>query len=289
MNLSTKTAIACLLLIFVSINIGFTQEIGIDKEYSAKHKKAKSIEKALKSKNYEEIKEIRIDYYTDSIFPNDDILKFKNVEMLIVMGPMQTKKGFPNITKPIKLKVDGKKLALLKNLKYLDLALFDLKVFPKEIFTLTQLKELTLYCNFINQIPPEIGNLKNLEMLVIMFQNIHSLPKEIASLEKLELLELNNNLFTELPLELKDLKSIKKIVIDNNHGAKSYFPFFNQALVAQTNRIKHNTQIERLKQILEIKTLEKLHITGNDKYIKLAIEKKIDSPTLFQKIVFKRW
>src|ERR1017187_4240892 len=191
---------------FLLLDYSFSQNNHSEKEMY-QFPKHPTLQKALKKKHPEKVKYIHIEEYDDSIFPNNDILKFKNVEHIIVYGKQRLRKTkCDTLQKLTNIRIDKNKLSQLTNLKYLQFAYIYFGGFPVELCFLKQLKGLSISFCFIDSIPKEITNLKSLEVLELRLNNIKFLPKEIATLNNLLILDLTNNSITKLPEE--DRKSV---------------------------------------------------------------------------------
>jgi len=268
---------------------GFSQYIELEKMlYPAKSEK-NTLEKALKSKNYDNVKKIVINYYADSIFPNEDILKFRNLESICIIGLFKHNKEYPEINKPIRLKIDIDNIKKIKNLKTLSISSFDLRNFPDELFELKNLKALSIGCSYLNEIPNKISNLNELEYLELRLNNIKNIPIELSKMENLIYLDLANNLFTEIPKELLNIKSLKNINLSNTEIAKKDLLMlsFDKKEKASINNINYLKNTELLIKILESNQLESIIISKQNNNIKKELENQINNKSFFKKIIFK--
>lgn len=177
------------------------------------YKSKNSIEDALVK---EDIKYISINYYKDSVFPNDQICKLKNIEGIAIHGGHPSKRK--NIIEPHKLIIDTNRLKQLPNLKYLYISFLDLSQVPVELCYFKQLKGLAMEVSFIDSLPNEISKLENLEILTLRINYLSFLPKSLPKLKNLKVLNLTNNRFRAIPAELCLMENLAKIDLGNTEG-----------------------------------------------------------------------
>lgn len=244
-------------LLFFSISVS-AQETEAEKLYRTfNHKSSIPIEKA-KNKKPEDVQGLYVRNYEDTIFPNKEILKYKNLEHLNILG--KWKKDTTNQKFPISLKIDVELLKQFPKLKFLTLSYFDLSDFPEDIYELDNLTLLRLdLCN-IDSLPLGITKMKSLEVLSLRLNNIKKLPKDIADLNTLLILDLNNNLFTSIPQEIVKMNSIKKISLGNVETQKEaaptkYFPFYSNL-----NKIDYIKELDIIKQVLTKEHVNVFHL-----------------------------
>lgn len=84
------------------------------------------------------------------------------------------------------------------------------------IAILKEVKVLQLCCNFLHDLPTEIGDMRNLIMLNLSHNEIYKIPKEIGNLKKLKELNLGYNNLNELPYTITSLKKLENLNIQNN-------------------------------------------------------------------------
>ena len=250
-----------------------------------------TLKKALKKKNVEKVKCIKIELYTDSIFPNNDLLKFKSVEHVFVVGKLRLrKKKSDPLPVLVKIRIDTNKLNQLTNLKYLQFLYVDFGNFPVELCSLNHLKGLSLsFCN-IDTLPKEISNLKSLEVLELRLNNIRFLPTEIETLNSLLVLDLINNSFTKLPKEILEIKSLKKINFTNIESPiESSNEYINWRLPypLHTNKIGYVAERELFTNVLKCPQLQKICIAVENYDKKLQIKNAIIDPLLLKKICWE--
>lgn len=199
-----------LLILFVLVTIScFGQKAKY--KYYPKRKNILTLKQAEK-KEPSTVKHIIIQEYSDSVFPNSDILKYENIETLIVSGrPAKNNKNDSIVLSPIKLDINVKPL---QNLRTLSLSYFDFSTFPLEFLNLKKLRYLELAVSFINNIPKEIQNLDSLTHLSFRLNNLTNLPSEISNLN-LSAIDLANNNLHHLPKPLIEIKTLKVISLAN--------------------------------------------------------------------------
>ena len=247
-------------LLFFSISVS-AQETEAEKLYRTfNHKSSIPIEKA-KNKNPEDVQGLFVPNYEDTVFPNKEILKYKNLEYLNIFGKWKKNKNDTTNQKfPISLKIDVELLKQFPKLKFLTLSYFDLSDFPEDIYELDNLTLLRLdLCN-IDSLPLGITKMKSLEVLSLRLNNIKKLPKDIADLNTLLILDLNNNSFTSIPQEIVKMNSIKKIFLGNIETQKEaaptkYFPFYSNL-----NKINYIKEMDVIKQVLTKEHVNFFHL-----------------------------
>jgi len=221
---------------------------------------ATSLTRALK--HPDKTKRVSVLMYSDSIFPNDDILKLRNVEHIILSGrnELRQKKTDTPIA-PIKLRIDTNKLKQLQKLKYLSFIYFDFRKFPVELCSVRQLVGLTMCICLIDSLPEEIGNLTNLKVLMIRINNVKELPKGIVKLDSLEVIDLCNNRFRKIPKELSEIKNLRKIYLTNAEGRADSVMYWKWPYPLYNNTSSYdNSEILTVKKILDNKQLEKIYL-----------------------------
>lgn len=113
------------------------------------------------------------------------------------------------------LKNFPKEILKFKNLKVLIIR-HPIKSIPKEIVALKKLQVLIVWVGEIKKLPENIGDLKNLRHLDLSWSELSKLPNSFFSLENLEELDLSDNKFKEVPLLLKNMRKLKWVdLIDN--------------------------------------------------------------------------
>ena len=254
-----------LFFLFISI-YGFGQK-NFRKEAFPNH--YKSLKQALRNPLHARKVEIR---YADSIFPNDAVLKLRNVENIAwyASGPSigeikNAKRKKLNIRDSIfpfpKIRIDTTALKQLSHLKYLSFIGFS-NGFPKGICVLKNLKTLSIVLGDIDSIPPEIGNLKNLVLLDFPWNNINFLPQEIIQLDSLKYLGLGHNSFTNIPLQLLSLKKLEDVNLGNG-GQSDEDPLgIEWPYKVHINKINYIREIELFESLLNLKNIKHVFIAS---------------------------
>jgi Leucine-rich repeat (LRR) protein len=207
-----RKIISILLLVFVVTNC-FSQKSDAEKALW-KFNYSKTLKRALK--NPSKAKEVYILNYTDSVFPNDDILRLINIEHIVVFAKyVLKKKKNDSLNSPVTITIDTIKLKQLSKLKYLTFSNFDFRSFPIQLCYLKNLQALNLSFCLIDSVPREIENLKSLKALALRLNNLKQVPKSIIHLDSLSVVDLANNSFSYFPNELIEMKSLKKVLLSN--------------------------------------------------------------------------
>lgn len=199
--------LVCFLFLFCGISAQDKNAAG------ARQKKGRSYRKALK--NPLAAKYLIIKHYRDSVFPGEDLLQFKNLEHINIIGVYHKSVTSDTLFMSY-LRIDSARLKQLPALRTLEMSNFDLHGrFPEELFVMKQLETLAIAVCGIKAIPPGIAALKSLTFLECRVNEISTLPKEMAQLEKLEDLDLCNNKFSLLPEVLADMPALKNLSLNN--------------------------------------------------------------------------
>lgn len=227
------------------------QDVKLDKQFW-RTEYSKTLKKALK--NPKEAKYVFIQDYSDSIFPNDEVMQLVNVEHIVVFAKTNRYvKDSASFTKPIELRINLNKLKLLSKVKYLRFSEFNFENFPLELCDLTNLEMLNLsYCN-IKSLPEEISNLRNLKALILRLDNIKELPSSFGSLKQLIYLDLTNNSFRSFPRVFEQMDGLRFVGLSN---LEQSYPlassrYWNLSFSMYVNRINYLTEISELKITLE--------------------------------------
>jgi Leucine-rich repeat (LRR) protein len=171
-------------------------------------------------------------------------------------------------------------IALLTNLKILELSKNYISVIPPEIGALKKLAYFHLENNQITHIPPEIASLTNLERLDCENNEIRVIPPEIASLVELTSLNLAFNEIATLPPEIGSLKKLIYFYLEGNQI--SLIPSTISSLINLERLYLSDNQIEVLPP--EIYSCIKLHVLflANNKIKKVS--KKIEDLVHLKKL-----
>lgn len=240
------------------------------------------------NKNSEKVNSLNIFNYSDTIFPNEDILRYKNIKHIVVYArPMRLKKT-DALSSPVKVKFDTLGLNQLKNLESLNLCQFDFSTFPKEIFVLQNLRKLDIGICFIKEIPPEIKKLSKLNELRLRLNEIKTLPDEIQELNSLKILDLANNSLMKIPENILLNKNIEKINLANSESYKPYNIGWYFPLEINLNKISFSNEFELLKEILKSNNIKDLRIFVKDCDEQKDIKSKISDKKLIKKIQWEK-
>ena len=195
-----KTGI--ILILFISVN-SFAQRSVTRELYPAKYK---TLKQALRNQSY--ARKVEVYNYSDSVFPNKELLKLKNVENICLRASMPPIKRLmdnrsikrlkdirPNMGDSTyafsKIRIDTIALKQLTHLKYLTIVGFDFDRCLKDIFVVKNLAGLAINFCSISFIPKEIAQLNNLEILDLRLNDINSLPQEINQLDNLKVFDFS--------------------------------------------------------------------------------------------------
>lgn len=276
-----KKALIIILVSFHIISIGQTKND--TKKY---HKQHNPIElKKANKKNHDKVTSLIILNYTDSIFPNNELMKFKNIEYLSVYGRELKKTKHDTIELDVlKIQIDSTKLNYFKNLKYLEFVNFDFTSFPIEICSLNSLVSLSIALSFVEKIPNEISNLKSLEVLTLRLNNISTIPTEISKMDNLISLDLCNNHINKLPIEILEIKKLEKVIFSNYESIKKDFIGYKWSFYTSVNKINYLEDIEILERILKKENIKQLGINIQNRTEKKKILLKLSDNKLKKKI-----
>lgn len=241
----TRSIFTILIIVLIGCKPSYPPYYGFPKKREIVHlNKAKKL-------NPDEVEHLFIQGYEDSIFPNGDILKFRNLKSLFIVGRWVKSKKSDSITlPPLKLTIDTNGLKKMKNMKLLDMSFFDFSEFPSEFLLLDQLEYLVLGSSLISDVPPEINKLKKLDHLSFRLNNLTSLPTEISSLKKLRAIDLANNRLDHIPDFLLEMDSLSFISLANTETKTEmpngvwYWPFH-----LYTNDINYFKSLDKLETL----------------------------------------
>ena len=104
---------------------------------------------------------------------------------------------------------------------------FTFRGIPRDKDILKSMKNLNLAGYNLDYLPIEIGNLINLTSLTLDDNNLVELPYSIVYLENLEYLSISTNNLISLPEELSNLEKLHRIVIRGNN-LKSISPVLSK-------------------------------------------------------------
>lgn len=264
--------------------IAFAQKSEAEKALYRLPKYNKTLKNVLKAPEAADY--VYIENYSDSIFPNAEILQLKNVVHIFVKGKsLRTQKNEPEKS-PQKIRIDTTALKQLTQLKYLEFSNFDFSTFPRELFAMQNIKGLAINSCMLKNIPAQIPALKNLVVLNLRLNEISSLPATLAQMDSLRVLDLTNNAFTKIPEILTSLKHIEKINLANavmmDPGIISQDWPYNGSV----NEFNFYERVEALKTVLSLPTLKTLYLQVDSREEKKRIIEKLNNTGLSDKIDF---
>lgn len=277
-------------LIFSILILAFCQDSDaqyreVEKEVFRYHK-TKTLEWANKQ-NPDNVELLYVKDYQDEYFPNEAILKFKNLKHLIVEGREMKLSLKSEVMDPHLVKIDLEKLKQLQQLEHLQLRKFDFRTFPKALTNVDNLKTLSVNNCLVKSIPSEIGNMTNLEGLFLRQNQLKSLPLELKSLSKLKVLDLTNNNFSSLDPVLLSLNQVESLYIGNYLGVNKKAFSIEWPVELQVNEINFLDQLKLLKVILQNEKTKQVHIQVANAKIKRTIKDQLSNKKLAKKIVWQ--
>lgn len=148
--------------------------------------------------------------YSDSIFPNEEILKHKNLislELFYLKYPdfLNCKNSNPRFI------IDSVKLKELKHLKRLTFDSHPFDSIPKALYLMDSLQYLKITRSELKEIPDDIWKFKNIVELDFMENCINYISCNISMLQNLRILKLNNNRLIYVSEYLKDITNLEFI------------------------------------------------------------------------------
>ncbi|MEO8590818.1 MAG: hypothetical protein ABI432_15690 [Flavobacteriales bacterium] len=177
--------------------------------------KGKPIER-VKARNWERQRSVVCLDYTDTVFPNEALLRLKNIESVHMRGLTYERKRKVFAVPPIRLRIDTVKLKQLTCLKYVSLSGFDLRIPPEGLSVITDLEGLDLTLCHLESMPKDIGRMRKLRALVLRLNYLSDLPQEMAELDSLRSIDMVNNHFRHLPTALAGCASLERIYLSND-------------------------------------------------------------------------
>lgn len=247
--------------------------------------KGKPIEK-VRTRYLEEVRSVSYRQYADSVFPNEALLRLKNLESVFVVGrtwEQQRKRiGVP----PIRLRIDTVKLKELAHLKYVSLSGFNLSVPPEGLASIAGLQGLEIFQCMLDSLPKDVGRMRYLRALALRVNYLGSLPPEIAELDSLRSIDLNNDHFREVPLELTGCASLERIYLSNDESGhmdregaeREFFTIgFDWPFPLCANHIDWRTDEPQLSVLLEGPKLEYIRLHARDRRDQKAARAKLGS------------
>lgn len=226
-----KKIVHILLLLFVQEAL-ISQDIDAERMMNRTHRQS-NYRKALRKPL--ETKLLRIKNYSDSIFPNDLVLNFRNIVSLEINGLDDSVKA-PLPALP-KLRIDPVRLKQLTELRCLSINGFDLSLFPEELCTLGQLQGLALDECSIKALPPCISSLSELTYLRLRINELKGLPEEFGELPKLENLDVGNNKLVSVPVPVSRLRALKELTLSNVESDRIISPLAGRSVGIYINQV----------------------------------------------------
>lgn len=234
-----------ILFLFFSCGVLISQSFDAERVIN-RTRRHKNYQKALR--NPEKTALLRVKNYTDTVFPNDSILKFHNLISLEIDGLQDS--VIPPFTALPKLHINLAKLKQLSQLRCLSIIGFDLSAFPEELCALSELKGLTLDICHINSLPSCISSLSELTYLSLRINELTALPEEFGQIPKLEHLDLGNNKLTTVPVPISRLRSLKRLWLGNAESGKSFLPVQGRPVGLYVNQLDLLGSYETVRLIL---------------------------------------
>ena len=160
--------------------------------------------------------------YTDSVFPNQEILRYKNLVSVRLTGRSVRIRRKDIAQRPVRLSIDTLALKELPSLRYLSLTQFDLSEFPDGIFQMKKLEGLELLACQVESLPDRISELHALKALHLPVNYLSDLPMSMVSMNSLKSLDLVNNHFLQTPKVISHLHSLRILDIGNREGNREF-------------------------------------------------------------------
>jgi len=225
-------------------------------------------------KKAEEIRSLEIESYSDSIFPNEIILKFKHLETLVINGKIGG------------LKIDTINIKRLSNVKDLVFLKVDFKIFPVDLYRIDSLKRLTIAFCKLEKISDSIKFFKNLNYLDLISNELNSIPETIKFLQNLKTLWLGNNNLTEIPAILIDCNNLERIGLNNpfNGTYSKNRELGNRRELKNLNQIDYVRDFDKLKTLLEKDSIKVIGISLKNLEQKDVLIEKLNNKLLLKKL-----
>ncbi len=198
------------------------------------------------------VERISIWNYTDSVFPNERLLKYGNLRSVFLSSDIIQVGHLPLVIDPIAIQQ-------LPQLRFIRLHHFNLRESLNTLQNVAGIEGLNLTYCLIDTLPDEIGRLSELKYLSLRLNYLSSLPDALSHLDSLEVLDLSNNHLRMIPASLADMRKLKKINLANDEVEKEYGPLdaFRSAPMC-LNHIDWETDTASLGTIL--RSAELLHL-----------------------------
>lgn len=185
-------------------------------------------------KNKDKITYLSITHYSDTIFPNDVILKLPNLKELYIHGKTFRPITYKGLTR---IKIDTVKIKTLK-IEELGIQGFNLNSVPVGLSKIKSLKKLVVNYNNLDSITDNIANFAHLEELNLMGNCLVYISPKIKHLKNIKTLDLAHNRFKNIPESIVHMDNLKRIHLGNNYGRKSFGFNFNDLDFSKLHEIE---------------------------------------------------
>jgi len=192
--------------------------------------------------NPEKVLKLHIENYKDSIFPNDFISSYINVESIYIDSRSLAYMDKFNQT----VRIDTVKLRKLKALHTLTFFNVQFSDFPTGLHVVDSLKKLTLYQAALKSLPSDLSGFSNLQELDLSANELAKLPEDLKLPRNLKQLVLKNNRLRVIPAQSFEGSTIKELYLNNVPGRRKHA--MNQILITSSklNFILQHSSIEKL-------------------------------------------
>jgi len=204
------------------------------------------------------VERISIWNYADSVFPNERLLKYRNLRSVFLSSDIIQVGHQP-------LVIDSIAIQHLPQLRFIRLYHFNLRESLNTFRYLTGIEGLNLTYCLIDTLPDEIGRLSELKYLSLRLNFLSSLPDALSYLDSLEVLDLSNNHLRMIPESLAEMRKLKKVNLANDEAEKEYGPLdtFRSAPMC-LNHIDWETDTATLGTILRSAELVQLKLPRDE-------------------------
>ncbi len=276
------------LILFLLLQFGIAQsvegQVADVEKILFKNNNRKNLKWADKQ-NPDEVKILYIKDYDDEIFPNEEILKYKNIEHIYVAARPLLIHVNDSMREPLKIVIDTVRLASLSNLSYLRMEQFDFRSFPTELTIVRSLIGLALNNCLIERLPTEINRFTQLEGLFLRQNRLSSIPR-LSMLKRLKVLDLCNNSIEIVP-DLSENKALEEVYLANLNGLRESPYTWTWPVKLNVNMVDYQQQITALVNLLKLPRILKLHLYSSKPSDKRDIKSAIGDKTLIKKIIWQ--
>jgi hypothetical protein len=246
----------------------------------------------VKKRQWERVRTVTYHDYADSVFPNEALLRLKNLEAVSVWGRTMVRERRMVAVPPIVLRVDTVKLKELPRLKHVSLSCFDMRFPPEGLSAIAELEGLSLSICHLERLPKDIGRMRSLRALDLRVNYLDSLPPEIADLDSLRSIDLVNNHFRRVPMTLAGCASLERIHLQNDEGGHADYGIekewvttsFNWPFPVCANHIDWRASRAELEILLQQPQLEFIRLHARDCRGERIAQLELDS----KKIQFRK-